>query len=747
MKKYTKTLGILLATTCLSAVYAMDPSEAVSSTAVTVRGDGGSGSVLTTRSPMAVSMVGIDPAGYELVERVRTADVASYWSRSIGANKIPEDIREISDASARNLVLGFHNAKYTLSLKMNEADRKKGTHEARDADSQVREAQKHLDSLDRQLTLLGQNGGSLGVAVRAVAVTQDEKGGGWQATDLDSDGFNVVVATRQNTFDSVAFKKAKERGNTIPLMEIQEVDNLISVTPIPRAQLKRVYTFLEFFNPVYNPFEGLTNKSEDGIFETLNALRRFYDGSLVTELQELSTRVHDKAKSVRSSAEKRTLFTAVNTIAIAIDNILTLLGEGSPLAEAFRHDIGKVMPAFTDLQGLCSDYVTTLGIEDKAFPVAGVHESMFAVEKVLVSDIYKVMRHLEKITSILQAKRGDSNPFQKHINKLSQFIKDDQAFLGLLETHDLGTTVAAIQAEETRLLSELPVAEALFQERFLKVQARKEELSKSGSSGYDQTLNDLENDLRSAEQKVDSLKRRLEGNPKWITPLQASFAARETLRGFHGAFARQFHVLQTPKVWESVKLDELGTLKQSLTDLNMLVEELKGFYNEAHNEVVRVAAKAGKVLDMRHVPSMIADKEAGYKEVELPVAPPLTLTDGSVSGGGSGMDGALVGMPQAGMLAMLGLKHLADGPGMTNPLGHLVDVADRADRATKNAEDRAAVFERVRAQAEAIKASRASMKAAAKVVEVRDPLANLGMMPLQQVKNVLGVTNSLRGAP
>ncbi|MBY0282322.1 MAG: hypothetical protein K2W94_09275 [Alphaproteobacteria bacterium] len=167
------------------------------------------------------------------------------------------------------------------------------------------------------------------------------------------------------------------------------------------------------------------------MFEALNVLIRFHNNSLIEELTELSRRVHEKAESVRSTTgshtpEKRILFTAIDTVAMAIDNILILLGEGSSLGEAFKRDIGKIVPAFTELQELCTTYIGTLGIQDKAFPLSGNgHESMFALEKVLVSDIYKAIRHLEKISSILRSKRGEKNPFQSYIDKLGKFIGDD----------------------------------------------------------------------------------------------------------------------------------------------------------------------------------------------------------------------------------------------------------------------------------------------------------------------------------
>ncbi|MBY0282321.1 MAG: hypothetical protein K2W94_09270 [Alphaproteobacteria bacterium] len=290
----------------------------------------------------------------------------------------------------------------------------------------------------------------------------------------------------------------------------------------------------------------------------------------------------------------------------------------------------------------------------------------------------------------------------------------------------------------------MPIARALVPEKDSKVQKRKDELG--GSSAYDSTLSDLERELRTAESQVSSLESRLENNSRWIAGLRASFDARDNFRGFHGAFMNQYHALQTPKVWESSKLDELETLRQSLTDLSMLVEELQGFYKDVHQEVVKVAAKEGRVFDMRHTPSMIADKDAGHKQVLLPVSPPsLALTDGSVSSGGSGMDGALVGMPQAGISATW-LKYFADGSGMSNPLKHFADVEKMVEKTKIDTATHATVVERVRAQAESVKSDRARMKAAATVVEVRNPLVelNLDSMSLPQVKNVLGVTNSIK---
>ena len=756
MKKYTKTFCILLATTCLSTVYAMDfEGDAPTSSALAVQGGSGGSSALATRRPMTVSMGSINALGQDLVARVHAADVTGYWTEALGASELSRTIGAIPASSTKDLVSGYHSAKISLSLKMRDAAKAKGKPGENEANSEVGQAQTYLDRLEGQLALLARNGGSLAVAVREVAVVQDERGRGWQVTDVDSDGFNVVVATRRDAFASVAFNETKGRQDLNPLMEQHEVDQLEPVTAIPKKQLQRDYAFLDFFNPGFNPFTGQTNESKDGMFETLNALSRFYDGSLAAELQELSKKVREKAASVRSAAEGRTLFAAIDTIASAIDNILVLLGEGSILGETFRRDIGKIKPAFDELQELCSGYVGTLGIQEKAFPVSGnAHESMFALEKVLVSDIHKVTRHLEKITSILNSKRGEGNPFQRHIDKLSAFIQEDDQFLRLLEGSDLATTIRAINAENAKLSAELPVAKAKAQTSLLRVQEKQEELERDGVPAYLHSthLRDLEFEHSTAQREVDKLEQRLGDNTdKWISALKASVAAREDLRGFHGAFARQYHVLQTPKVWESPKLEELGTLRQSLTDLNMLVEDLENFYKEAHKEVVKVAAKEGRVRDMRHAPSMLANEATDFKEALLPVAPPLALEDARAysADGGVGMDGAMVGMPQPGLLARVGLETFKGDGGMSNPLSHLADVARRVDRTRKSTETHAAVIARVQAQTEALKAERTRMKSAAAVVEVRDPLADLklGVMSLQQVKNVLGVTTTMRGAP
>ena len=164
---------------------------------------------------------------------------------------------------------------------------------------------------------------------------------------------------------------------------------------------------------------------------------------------------------------------------------------------------------------------------------------------------------------------------------------------------------------------------ALVQSNRSKIEARREKLRVSGASegAYDSTLSELESQLIRAEITVTDLEQRIQDNPKWITAVTASFETREPLRKFHDAFVRQYHALQTSTVWESVtKQRELTTLKQNLTGLNMLVEELTKFYTEDHHEVVKVAAKARRVLDKRHAPSMIANRETGFAEVLLTLA-------------------------------------------------------------------------------------------------------------------------------
>ncbi|MBY0282323.1 MAG: hypothetical protein K2W94_09280 [Alphaproteobacteria bacterium] len=101
---------------------------------------------------------------------------------SLSGNPMLPAINAITDASTRNLVLGYHNAKVILSFKAEEARKQKGKPQEGNANSQLAEAQRYLDNLDRQLTLLEANGGVLGVAVHGVAVAQDEAGRGWLAT-------------------------------------------------------------------------------------------------------------------------------------------------------------------------------------------------------------------------------------------------------------------------------------------------------------------------------------------------------------------------------------------------------------------------------------------------------------------------------------------------------------------------------------------------------------------------------------
>ncbi|MBY0462962.1 MAG: hypothetical protein K2Q34_07255 [Alphaproteobacteria bacterium] len=669
MKIHTKKLAILLATTCLNTVYAMDFTDTAGSTPVVSGGSsGGYSSAWAAQEQILVRLVEIDFAGQAIVERARTADVENYESNS-GA--LIADIYTIPDISTRNLILGYHNAKVRLCFKMENARIKEGTHEESEANSQLAEAERYLASIDHQLNLLVTNGGSLEVLVHKVSVSQDEAGRGLLETAFNSDRFDVEVGTRTNTFDSEAFRKVKEHEEAIPYQEIHEVEGLASVTSIPSAQLKRMYTFLDFFNPSFNPFTGQTNSSETGIFEIMDALRHFHGGSLVRELQELSRRIHEKAKNIRGPAAGVILLESIDTVAMAIDNLLILLNEDSPFAKAFRQDIEKVMSSFAPLQSLCSDYVGALGIQDKAFSVPeDVSQVTFALERVRIPDISKTIRHLEKISSILNSKRGTENPFQSHINKLGKFIGDDQAFLGSLETHDLSSIAAAVEADNRRVTAELPVARALVKENAEKVQRRKEELEKSPNP-HDSQLSDLEPELRTAEGKVRELEGRLVSNPRWIDAVRASFEARDNFRGFHAAFMNQYHALQTPTVWESVPFEELGAFRQSLTNLNMLVNELQEFYKEAHYEVVKVAAKSGRVLDLRHAPSLVVDREAGYKEVLFPPAPPLALMDRS-SHAGSGSE--------PGFLAPLGLKILEDGSGMSNYLRHLVDVEMIAEK-------------------------------------------------------------------
>ena len=340
MKKYTKTFSILLATTCLNAVYAMDfEGDTPTSPAFAVQGGSSGSSALAARRPMTVSMGSINALGQDLVARVHAADVTGYWMEALGGSELGRTISAIPDPSTKDLVSRYHSAKTSLSLKMQDAAKAKGKPGETEANSEVTSAQRYLESLEGQLALLAQNGGSLAVAVREVAVVQDERGRGWKITDVDSDGFDVEVTTRQKTFDSLAFKSAEDRQELVQLTEADEVNQLEPVTAIPKKQLQRDFAFLDFFNPVFNPLAGYTNNSEDGMFETLNALHRFHDGSLVAELRELSRRINEKAETIRSPAEGRILFAAIDTIASSIDTILVLLGEGSTLGETFRRDI------------------------------------------------------------------------------------------------------------------------------------------------------------------------------------------------------------------------------------------------------------------------------------------------------------------------------------------------------------------------------------------------------------------------
>ena len=773
MKKHTKTLAVLLATTCLNGLYAMDlvpsgkgdgrPAVGPTTTAVAVRRATTDGSLvpLFSDGPIVVAMAVITPQGQELLNTIR----GSTFTVDFPPTGLWERIqRESATPFEKNVLSGYYNAKNGIVLKAHfaaKATRQGSELEQRETASTLEQAQQELARLDQEIDLLMRNSGTLGVAARGVVVTQGEKGEGWVATDVDSDGFNVVVAKRHNTFDSVAHKARENASMSNPLMEAAEADALKSITPFPLLRLGRDYGFLSFFTPApHNPLTGYGGEPEKGMFAALNALRRFHDGDLYAELQTLSQRVHAKAKEIGVAAtshdfdmKTRTLFNSIHTMALAIDNILILLGEGSLLGETFKRDIGKVIPAFTELEGLCSAYVETLGIQEKVSPVSvNPNESMFAVEKVLVSDIHKVARHLEKIISILKSKRGDANPFQGNINTLSAFIEQDKEFLAFMEGCDVGDVIASIEAENARLASELPAAQAAFEEAQREVQERLAvlEAEKAEHPDRDETLSDLKYTMNRSETEVTKRQWLIKSNTeRWIPMLrEMTPESIRTLHGFHGAFKHQFHVLQTPRVWESARLSELETLRQSITDLNMLVESLKGFYNGVHDEVVAVAAETGKVFDTRRATCMLADASQGYQEVELP---PAHLMLGDVSD--TGASGALVPV-NPGMLTSLGLASLKDGPRMRNPLRDFSDVeamqSKFADDLTKPAfkgatETHADVIARIQKQADVLRTERIRMATAARFVEVRDPLMDfdLNMMSLVQIKNVLGVARAL----
>jgi hypothetical protein len=74
----------------------------------------------------------------------------------------------------------------------------------------------------------------------------------------------------------------------------------------------------------------------------------------------------------------------------------------------------------------------------------------------------------------------------------------------------------------------------------------------------------------------------------------------------------------------------------------------------------------------------MSNSATGYMDVLLPPAPSIAFTDTSIESdsGDAGREDA-VEMTQPGLLDPVGLKTLEEGPGMLNPLRHLVDLANR----------------------------------------------------------------------